>query len=131
MLTRAQTRNQNSSRKNRSTDASPALAAPNFNVVNWDRPQLIVMQSQDPTLAKIKKYLEQGGQLSPQELKSDKELSDYYRSWGALIVQNGLLYRSFFNKQGEVQCLQFLVPEVMRSDIMTRLHRMDLGHLRS
>ena len=50
--------------------------------------------------------------------------------WDLLDIHNGVLYRSFFRKDGTGKHQQLIVPHVMRDSIMRQMHDGLLsGHL--
>ena len=85
-------------------------------------------QSKDPALRKVRKLLEENSDndITYQTHKIKK----YAKHRSRLVLENGIIYRKFFNDVGSVSHLHYCVPKHLRSEILYRLQNSPTsGHL--
>ena len=85
-------------------------------------------QSKDPALRKVRKWLEENSDIDI--TYETHEIKKYAKHHSRLVLENGIIYRKFFNDVGIVSHLQYCVPKHLRSEILYRLHNSPTsGHL--
>ena len=70
-------------------------------------------QSKDPTLRKVREWLEEN--LDIDITYETQEIKKYAKHRSRLVLENGIIYRKFFNDVGVVSHLQYCVPKHLRS----------------
>lgn len=94
----------------------------------WTPDDLHQMQEEDATIRSVVKFLKEGSE-KPSVQSPDQELITLLKQWDQLIVENGLLYRRFFDVDGSIR-VQLVVPKPIRFEIMQNLHNNRIsGHL--
>ena len=90
-------------------------------------------QKEDPVLARIRSFIEKYGDdpPPPKILESEgKELRQYCRHWGALVLRDGVLRRRFRPDIGSTRESELaVVPMQMRLELFMRIHASDAAHL--
>ena len=116
-------------RRNRKRGNLLKLAAPaaykDIIEKKWSVEYIVKEQQADSTLSHVRTWLESG--IRPKEMPSEPELRDYWLQFDALKLDNGLLYRQYFDTSGSVKDLQILIPPSMRTTIMELIHAA-VGH---
>ena len=79
----------------------------NFSEITHSKSDLRKMQEQDQNIGPLSRWLVTG---------------NYLLLWVSLWLIEGLVYREFHKKDGTGQFLQFLVPQLLRRDIMFQMH---------
>ncbi|MEW8545559.1 MAG: reverse transcriptase domain-containing protein [Candidatus Thiodiazotropha sp.] len=89
------------------------------------------LQDQDPDIGPILKAMATSRRPSSQEMTNKSPAArHYWILWDSLLLQDSLLFKKFVKKDGSGQHLQFIVPRVMKSDILFQMHDSLLsGHL--
>ena len=77
-------------------------------------------QSKDPALRKVRKWLEENSDIDI--TYETHEIKKYAKHRSRLVLENGIIYRKFFNHVGVVSQLQYCVPKHLRSETLYRLH---------
>jgi hypothetical protein len=87
-------------------------------------------QQEDGTIQPVVKWKESGTRPEGAEVQSASPATRHYLlNWDSLVVQDGVLYRSFHRKDGTVH-LQLIIPKSIRDDVLHQMHDAILsGHL--
>ena len=102
-----------------------------FSEITHSKSDLRKMQEQDQNIGPLYKWLVTGKCpiLSDFQMKST-ETRYYLLLWESLQLIDGRVYREFHKKNGTGIFLQFLVPQLLRRDIMFQMHAsLQGGHL--
>ncbi|MBV2113481.1 MAG: DDE-type integrase/transposase/recombinase [Candidatus Thiodiazotropha sp. (ex Ctena orbiculata)] len=93
--------------------------------------ELRSLQDEDPDIGPILKAMETNRRPSSQEMANKSPAArHYWILWDSLLLQDSLLFKRFLKKDGSGEHLQFLVPRVMKPDILFQMHDSVLsGHL--
>ena len=92
---------------------------------------LALAQQADPEIGPIVRLrLNNENAPSVEELSAESEVTkSLHAQWFRLCVKNGVVYRTYFSKTGEPDCLQLLVPKTLRNDMLGKCHTgMTGGH---
>ena len=89
------------------------------------------MQEQDQNIGPLHKWLVTGNRLTLSEVQMESTKTRYYLLlWESLRLIGRLVYREFHKKDGTGKFLQYLVPQLLRKDIMFHNHdSLQGGHL--
>jgi len=60
---------------------------------------------------------------------SSPTLKAYWQQYDSIVVENGVLYRTFCRGRALPDCLQLLVPKSLRKAMMTLAHADAAGHM--
>jgi hypothetical protein len=129
VLTRAQARQQKQKKKD--PEFLPNIPVANLPAHNWSRDELRKLQQSDETLSVLRHHVISGSKPSESELRRDKHLAHYFFQIDAICIEDGLLFRRYFDNTGSTARLQLLIPKSMQNEILTRCHVFELGHTRS
>ena len=93
--------------------------------------ELQKMQATDPGIGLVLEWFKSGKRpFGKIVCSASPEVRQYWNYWQSLEIQNGLLFKRFYKLDGTNLYLQFLVPKVMRKEIMYQMHNTKLsGHL--
>lgn len=113
------------------TDAVPDVYADDGTlgcsvIPTYSEVELQQHQRSDPIIGYVVNMLENGGEANSNPNSASLELKLMLKEWKRLELKNGLLYRT--RKSGENVTFQLVVPESLRSTILTCLHD-DMGHM--
>jgi hypothetical protein len=100
-------------------------------IIDWSPSNLATMQRSDDILRLIIEHLEKGTRPAPEDASQSRELHSYLLIWESLTLIDSRLYRKWYNAQGLIHHLQFVVPCEMKTQILERVHKMKLCHARS
>jgi len=86
--------------------------------------ELAELQAQDPELAPIVRLrLQQTDQPTFDVVRAESaETKFYWSQWTRLIVREGVVFRVIFDRQGRPCGQQFLVPKVLRNEVIEMVH---------
>jgi transposase InsO family protein len=98
---------------------------------DWSLEFLRENQLKDAPIRAMLNFLENNSPISGDDIDDNAELGNLYFQREALIVQNGLLLRKFFNGKGQVEFLQLVTPKSLRPIVLQRVHCIDLAHART
>ena len=88
-------------------------------------------QREDPDIAPILKAKMAGKRPSSQEMVTCSHATrHYWILWVSLVLRDGILLKRFFKQDGSGEYLQFIVPLVMRKEVLFQMHDSLLsGHM--
>ena len=97
-------------------------------VTKWPNEEVRAEQLADPDIALILDAVETG-QRPPWEVVSSESmaLKSLWAMWDRLILQNGVLYRKFDDRSGNIQSFQLIVPATRRLFLLQQAHDSPLG----
>ena len=89
------------------------------------------MQEQDHNIGPLYRLLVTGKRPISSDVQMESTETRYYLLlWESLQLIEGLVFREFHKKDGTGNFLQFLVPQLLRRDVMFQMHdRLHGGHL--
>ena len=89
------------------------------------------LQDTDPDIGPILRAKVQGIRPSSKEMVSMSPASrHYWILWESLVIEKGLLFKKFIKRDGTGEYRQFVVPKVMKQEILFQMHNSILsGHL--
>ena len=90
------------------------------------------LQNTDPDIGPILRAKVQGIRPSSKEMVSMSPASrHYWILWESLVIEKCLLFKKFIKRDGTGEYRQFIVPKVMKQEILFQMHNSVLsGHLR-
>ena len=93
--------------------------------------ELRKMQEDDPDISPLLAAMTAGRKPSSQEMTVRSPASrHYWILWDALVLQDGLLCKKFIKRDGTGEHIQFIVPNVLKKDILFQMHdSLISGHL--
>ncbi|XP_064620321.1 uncharacterized protein LOC135483366 [Lineus longissimus] len=105
--------------------AQPSWALP------YAPPDLRRHQAKDPDIGQILSWFETGTRpFGAVVCEASQATRHYWNCWDSLTLTDGILFRKFSRKDGTDHHEQFLVPRVLRSEVLREMHDSPLaGHL--
>ena len=102
-----------------------------FSEITHSKSDLRKMQEQDQNIGPLYRWLVTGKRPTLSDVQMESTETRYYLLlWESLRLIDGLVYREFHKKDGTGNFLQFLVPWLLRRDIMFQMHdSLQGGHL--
>ena len=89
---------------------------------------LMKEQAKDENLQLVKKWLTEG--FADDLTYASLELKKYYKHLNRLTIDNGVIYRQFFDNTGKISHLQYCLPMHLRREVLYRIHNSKTaGHL--
>ncbi|MCG8045622.1 MAG: RNase H-like domain-containing protein, partial [Candidatus Thiodiazotropha endolucinida] len=81
------------------------------------------LQREDPDIAPILGAKMVGKKPSSQEMVTCSPATrHYWILWDSLVLQDGILLKEFVKQDGSGEYLQFIVPRVMRKEVLFQMH---------
>ena len=111
-------------RRNILQQAAP-LAFQHISNNHWSTEYIVEQQKKDDSLAIVRQWFDRGER--PNSIPSTPDLRDYWLQFNALKMENDILYRQFFNPNGQVAHLQVLIPVSLRPTVLELVHT-STGH---
>jgi hypothetical protein len=89
------------------------------------------MQEADQDLKPVLEWMKSKSRPYGAEVhKTSAATHHYWHNWNLLVLQNGVLYRTFVKRDGTGSYLQLIVPRKLRKEVMHQMHNSILsGHL--
>jgi hypothetical protein len=97
----------------------------------WSAQHIREQQLNDARIGPVLKAVEAGTSSAELTNSPDREVQCYLRQWASMIVQNGVLYRTYYKNDGSVDRFQLVVPETLRNEFLTAVHVGTLCHTKS
>ncbi|CAC5421923.1 unnamed protein product [Mytilus coruscus] len=93
--------------------------------------ELHKMQENDPDLGPLLKWKESGHRPTNSDIQQNSAATrHYWHIWDSIVLINGLLYKNFSRRDGVEDHTQFLVPFLLKREILEKMHNSILsGHL--
>ena len=85
-------------------------------------------QRNDPDIVKVKTWIH--NKIKPETTYSTYDLKKYHKHLSRSILENGILYRKFFDHTGQNYHKQLVVAKHLRTELLYRVHNSKMkGHL--
>ena len=89
----------------------------------WSIDELRAATGQDPVLAVVREWLERGERPSADDVTRTPEgIMSYWTDFHRLKLEDGALYRAWYNRKGEVAYWQLVLPTTMRRACLEAAH---------
>jgi len=86
--------------------------------------EMAELQRNDPDIGPVSKLRLQSEEQPSFDMIRDRSVNTkhYWSQWPRLVIRKGVVYRTAFNRRGQPEGLQLLVPISLRNELMDIVH---------
>ncbi|VDI20887.1 Hypothetical predicted protein [Mytilus galloprovincialis] len=99
--------------------------------VDTQKLSCVTCNKNDPDLGPLLKWKKSGQRPTKSDIQQNSTATrHYWHIWDSIVLINGLLYKNFSRRDGVEDHIQFLVPFLLKKEILENMHNSILsGHL--